>query len=66
MQPPLTLHDEATGTSQCVAEVKLYGDVVLRFVSGSYKVQPMVCLGILCSPIHGSTALLIRAAWACR
>ena len=66
VQSPLTLHDEATGTSQCVAEVKLYGDVVLRFVSGSYKVQPMVCTGILWSPINGSTAHLIRAALACR
>ena len=39
VQPPVTLHDEATGTSQCMAEVKMYGDVVLRFVSGSYKVR---------------------------
>ena len=38
VQPPTELHDKATSTSQCVAEVALYGDVVLRFVSGSYQV----------------------------
>lgn len=36
---PVTLKDEATGTEQVVSEVHLYGDVVLRFVSGSYQVR---------------------------
>ncbi|KAK9818981.1 hypothetical protein WJX81_007343 [Elliptochloris bilobata] len=35
--PPRELADGATGTSQAVAEVALYGDVVLRFVSGSFQ-----------------------------
>ncbi|EFJ46247.1 4-hydroxyphenylpyruvate dioxygenase [Volvox carteri f. nagariensis] len=33
---PQELTDEATGTTQTVAEVLLYGDVVLRYVSGSF------------------------------
>ena len=39
VQPPTTLADAATGTEQTVAEVSLYGDVVMRFVSGSFQVQ---------------------------
>lgn len=42
--PPLTLSDDAAGggsggssSSQVVAEVELYGDVVMRFVSGSFS-----------------------------
>ena len=35
---PTEVVDEATGTSQKTAEVKLYGDVTLRFVSGTFKV----------------------------
>ena len=38
VQPPTTLADAATGTEQTVAEVALYGDVVMRFVSGSFQV----------------------------
>lgn len=34
---PVTLKDEETGTEQVVSEVLLYGDVILRFVSGSYQ-----------------------------
>ena len=30
--------DAASGTDQSVAEVELYGDVVLRYVSGGFKV----------------------------
>ncbi len=30
--PPLELTDSETGTTQTVAEVSLYGDVVLRWV----------------------------------
>ncbi len=41
---PQTLRDEASSTEQVVAEVELYGDVVLRFVSGSFQVS--------CSPFH--------------
>ena len=37
---PVKLRDEASGTEQVVSEVNLYGDVVLRFVSGSYQVRP--------------------------
>ena len=39
VQPPTELRDEATSTSQTVAEVVMYGDVVLRFVSGTYQVH---------------------------
>ncbi len=39
VQPPTTLADEASGTEQTVAEVALYGDVVMRFVSGSFRVR---------------------------
>ncbi|KAK9817847.1 hypothetical protein WJX72_003032 [[Myrmecia] bisecta] len=35
--PPTTLEDAESGTPQVVAEVQLYGDVVLRFVSGSFQ-----------------------------
>ena len=65
VQPPLTLHDEATGTSQCISEVKLYGDVVLRFVSGSYKVPPMVCNGTVWCPSSVVQPVLITALVAC-
>lgn len=34
---PLVLKDEETGESSTISEVSLYGDVVLRYVSGSYK-----------------------------
>ncbi|GLI70471.1 hypothetical protein VaNZ11_015381 [Volvox africanus] len=33
---PVELTDAATGTTQVIAEVLLYGDVVLRYVSGSF------------------------------
>ncbi len=36
---PVTLKDEESETEQVVSEVLLYGDVVLRFVSGSYQVS---------------------------
>ena len=35
---PVTLTDPTTGQQQTVAEVVLYGDVVLRLVSGPYEV----------------------------
>ncbi|RQM28603.1 hypothetical protein B5M09_013309 [Aphanomyces astaci] len=35
--PPKTIKDAATHTTQVISSVKLYGDVVLRFVSGDYK-----------------------------
>jgi len=37
VQLPTLLQDEATKTSSTVSEVVLYGDVVLRYVSGDYK-----------------------------
>jgi 4-hydroxyphenylpyruvate dioxygenase len=37
VQAPSTYQDAATGTEQVVAEVKLYGDVVMRLVSGSFQ-----------------------------
>lgn len=40
--PPAQLADceGGPGGSATISEVKLYGDVVLRFVSGDYKVRP--------------------------
>ena len=38
VQPPTVLRDGDSGTEQTVAEVLMYGDCVLRFVSGDYKV----------------------------
>lgn len=35
---PVKLTDTETGSSEVVSEVKLYGDVVMRFISGNYKV----------------------------
>lgn len=35
--PPLEIADSATDTTQTISEVKLYGDVVIRYVSGSFK-----------------------------
>lgn len=35
---PATLRDDVTGTSLVFAEIKLYGDCVLRFVSGDFEV----------------------------
>lgn len=37
VQPPTRLLDAATKTSFTVAEVELYGDVVLRYVSGDFQ-----------------------------
>ena len=34
---PTVLQNPADGTEQTIAEIELYGDCVLRFVSGSYK-----------------------------
>ena len=47
VQEPLTLRDQATATEQTVAEVLLYGDCVLRFVSGNCEVRGKSGLGIL-------------------
>ncbi|KAF5831174.1 p-hydroxyphenylpyruvate dioxygenase [Dunaliella salina] len=38
--PPFTLQDKSSGLSQVVAEVKLYGDVVLRYISGNVVEVP--------------------------
>lgn len=37
VQPPERMVDESTGQMSTVAEVQLYGDVVLRYVSGDYS-----------------------------
>ena len=37
--PPRELADAASGTSQVVSEVALYGDVVLRYVSGTFQAR---------------------------
>ncbi|PSC69061.1 4-hydroxyphenylpyruvate dioxygenase [Micractinium conductrix] len=37
VRPPVTCADAATGTSLTFSEIKLYGDCVLRFVSGDYE-----------------------------
>ena len=37
VQPPTLLEDSTTKTSSTVSEVVLYGDVVLRYISGDYK-----------------------------
>ena len=36
---PQELADAASGTAQVVAEVALYGDVVLRYVSGTFQAR---------------------------
>lgn len=46
VQPPTVLQDPAGGGQQIVAEVLLYGDCVLRFVSGSYQVNSLSTLHI--------------------
>ena len=38
VQPPTVLHDGSGGGSKTVSEVVAYGDCVLRFVSGDFKV----------------------------
>eukprot|EP00877_Chromochloris_zofingiensis_P009722 jgi/Chrzof1/5002/Cz15g08050.t1 len=54
---PVKLTDTETGSSEVVSEVKLYGDVVMRFISGNYKGPylpgyvptpdaPKICYGI--------------------
>eukprot|EP00191_Tetraselmis_sp_GSL018_P011945 CAMPEP_0177604452 /NCGR_PEP_ID=MMETSP0419_2-20121207/16125_1 /TAXON_ID=582737 /ORGANISM="Tetraselmis sp., Strain GSL018" /LENGTH=329 /DNA_ID=CAMNT_0019098435 /DNA_START=90 /DNA_END=1076 /DNA_ORIENTATION=+ len=35
--PPTTIEDPESGTAQELCEVELYGDVVLRFVGGTFK-----------------------------
>lgn len=42
--PPTEREDPATSTTQVVSEIELYGDVVLRFVSGTFQVQLLVHL----------------------
>jgi hypothetical protein len=38
VRPPVTLTDAGSGQRQMLAEIKLYGDCVLRFVSGDFEV----------------------------
>ncbi len=49
VQPPTVLRDEADGSQQTIAEVSLYGDCVLRFVSGDHQVRLTVqCSHVIC------------------
>jgi hypothetical protein len=41
VSPPWTRTDAASGTSCTCAEIRLYGDCVLRFVSGGFQVGAM-------------------------
>lgn len=41
---PTTLTDTKSGTITIMSEVKLYGDVVMRFISGSYKVRLQILI----------------------
>jgi 4-hydroxyphenylpyruvate dioxygenase len=34
--PPTTLKDDATNTCSMVSEIRAYGDVIIRWVSGDY------------------------------
>ena len=43
---PVTLTDPTTGQQQTVAEVVLYGDVILRLVSGPYQVRTITYASI--------------------
>ena len=43
---PATLHCQSSGQDQTVAEVELYGDVRLRFVSGSFQVGAGIPSGV--------------------
>ena len=47
---PVTVTDPTTGQQQTVAEVVLYGDVVLRLVSGPYQVCTMTFTGTASVP----------------
>lgn len=46
VQPPTVLHDDSGRGSKTVSEVVAYGDCVLRFVSGDFK----VCFHGRCPP----------------
>lgn len=39
VQPPIMLRDKGSNKEQTVAEILLYGDCVLRFVSGDFEVR---------------------------
>ena len=54
---PTQLVDTHTDTEQSVAEIKLYGDVVLRFVSGSFKVQLLMCFPSPCALVDRQKTL---------
>lgn len=52
--PPTGIADKVTGTTQLVSEVELYGDVVMRFLSGDYKVPPLL---LFCTCLPAGSAL---------
>jgi hypothetical protein len=63
VRPPTTLQDPSGG-SAVVSEVALYGDVVLRYISGDWKVRlccswhrEQCCLGL-----HGDASLMAAGA----
>lgn len=53
--PPAVLRDDASATEQVIAEILMYGDCLLRFVSGSYQVM---------LPIHTLILLTSARGWA--
>jgi len=64
---PQLLHDAASHTSQTVAEVALYGDVVLRFVSGSFQARPgasRVLHGCLLESDACNAGAMLETCWA--
>lgn len=46
VQPPTVLTDDGGNGSTTVSEVVAYGDCVLRFVSGDFKVGPVNCAAL--------------------
>jgi hypothetical protein len=61
VRTPVTLtHDN--GESAVVSEVELYGDVVLRFISGDYQVRyHVLCARRPCSGRAGETKVLTHS-----
>ena len=57
-QEPTLLTDAATGAQQTVAEVQLYGDVVLRLVSGPFQVAAEFVYSLIFACTSTGTCLL--------
>lgn len=60
--PPTRLEDVegGAGGGAVISEVKLYGDVVLRFVSGDYRVRPVLCDSVYATSVE--VGLCVHAA----